>query len=72
MNCRDDAPYGEVATTGRTRMDFDPLSKWTLDVYRRKCAGLMDVKRFKAMAVDGKNLLMYDRNRFECDTAWSA
>lgn len=30
------------------------------------------MKRFDAMAVDGKNLLMYSRNRFERDTALCA
>lgn len=29
----------------------------------------MDVKRFVAMATDGKNLKMYDHNRFKRDTA---
>lgn len=29
---------------------------------------MMDVKRFDAIAVDGKNLVIYDRNCFKCDT----
>lgn len=53
-------------------MDLGTLPNWTLDVDCRERVGLMDVNRFEAMAVDGKNLVMYDRCRFECDTALGA
>lgn len=32
----------------------------------------MDVKRFDVMTVDGKNLVMYNRNHLERDTALGA
>lgn len=32
----------------------------------------MDVRRFTAMAVDGCNLVMYDRNNFQRDTSLDA
>lgn len=45
--------------------------RWTLAEYRQECRGLMDVGCFSAMAVDRGNLVMYDRNNFQWDTALS-
>lgn len=53
-------------------MDLDPMPQWTLGEYCCECAGLTDVKRFNLMAVDGRNRVMYDTNRFERDTALDA
>lgn len=69
---RDDVFSCEGVSTASTRMDLGPLSSWTLDEFCCECAGLTDVKRFEAMTVDGKNLFMYDCNRFELDTALGA
>lgn len=52
---------------GGTEMDFDLLPIWALDEYRRRRAGLIDVKQFGAMAVDGESLITYDRRCFERD-----
>lgn len=49
-------------------MSLGPLPNWTLDEYGRECAGLMNVKIFDAMAVDGENLVIYDKSRFERDS----
>lgn len=57
------------ASPGSTQADPASLQDWTLDEYRGYCAGLVDVKRFDAMADNGKNLAVYDRNRFGRDTA---
>lgn len=62
----------EEATTRNTRMDLRPLPNWTLNYHCRKCAGMMDMKRFDAMALECRNLVIYDRNRFESDTALGA
>lgn len=43
-----------------------------MDEYRRDCAGLVNVKRFDALDVDSKNLVIYDGSPFERDTAWGA
>lgn len=59
----------EEADTRDTRMDLGLLPNWTLDEYHRVCASMMGMKRFAAMAVAGKNLVIYDSNRFERDTA---
>lgn len=53
-------------------MALGTLPGWTLDDCRRECAGLKDVKRFEAMVDGGKNLLIYNRIRFERDTASGA
>lgn len=50
---------------GNTRIDPGPLPSWPLEEYLRECAGVMDVKRFDAMGVDGTNLVIYDLYRFE-------
>lgn len=44
----------------------------TLDEHRRDCADPQDVKRFGAMAFDGKNFVMCNRNCFERDAALGA
>lgn len=54
------------------KTDLGPVPSWTLDWYWRECAGLTNVKRYIALAIDGSNLVMYDRNRFERDTALAA
>lgn len=53
-------------------MDFGPVSNLTVYEYRRKCAELLEVKGFDATAVYGKDLAIYDRNRFEQDMALDA
>lgn len=53
-------------------MNLDLVQSWTLDEYLRECAGLIDLKRFDAMAVGGKNQDMYYRSRFERGTALGA
>lgn len=53
-------------------MDLSPMPQRNLDECRRECAGTMDVKLFNATVVDGKNLVVYDRGRFERDTAVGA
>lgn len=50
-------------------MDLAPLPNWTLDEYCRDCAGMIDIKRFDDMTVDGRNIVFYIRNRLEHDTA---
>lgn len=50
-------------------MHFGLVLQWTLEEYRRECAGLMHMKRFDAMAVDDKKLVIYDCNCLERDTA---
>lgn len=72
-NRRDDIPVTarEGMSAESTQMDLDPVPNWTLDMYCRECATLMDIKRFSDMARDGKNLVMYDRHLFELDTALS-
>lgn len=62
-------PIRERASTGSTQMDLSPAPNWTLDEYRRKCAALVDMNYFDAIAVGGKNLVVYDRSRFERETA---
>lgn len=70
---RNDGPATvfEEAFTGSTPLDFGSVPNWTFDQYRSECAGLMVVKHFDAMAVDGKNLVMYDCSCFERDTPLS-
>lgn len=43
-----------------------------MDENRRKCALLMNLKRFDTMAVDADNLVVYNRFRFERDTPLAA
>lgn len=69
---RDDLPAREEAPTGRIQMVLGPLPNWILDEYCGKCAGLVVVKHFSAMAVDGMNPLIYDGNRFERITVFGA
>lgn len=59
----------ENDSAGNTQMDLRHLPICVLEDYHRKCAGLVDVKRFNAMSDNGKNLVMFDQNRFERDTA---
>lgn len=65
-------PTREGVSSASTQMVVRPVPMWTSDEYCRKCAGLMDVKRSDAMAIDGRSLVMYGRNRFERDTSLSA
>lgn len=53
-------------------MDLGYLPSWTSDDYRQKRAGLMEVKRFEAMAANSKNLVIYDRSRFKRNTGLGA
>lgn len=53
-------------------MNLGPLQNWTSDENRRECAAVMIVKRFVALAVVGRNLVVYDRNRLERDTVSGA
>lgn len=52
--------------------DLGPDPRWTLARYYRECEGRMDVGRSSAIAVDGDNLFMYDRNNFQHDAALDA
>lgn len=61
------------AGTGDIRKDLGLLPNWTLHKYCCECAGMIDVGRFDFLAVDSRNLVIYDRNCFERDTdlgAW--
>lgn len=49
-------------------MIFGLLPNWTLDNYRFESADMTDVERFESIAIDGRNLVVYDRSRFERDT----
>lgn len=71
---RDDAPAPtrEGASIRDTPMNLGVVLQWTLGKYRRGCAGLVIVKRFDATAAIGKNLVVYDRHRFERDMALGA
>lgn len=53
-------------------MDLSPLPNLTLKKYCCKCVDRMDFIRFDAMAVDGRNFVLYDQNRFVRDTALDA
>lgn len=53
-------------------MNFVLLPNWMLDEVRGKCEGMMNVKHFDTLAVDGSNLVVHDRNRFQRDTALAA
>lgn len=63
------ATVGENNAAGDSRLDFGLSPKCTLEKYCRECAGPMSVKGIDAMAVDRRNLVMYDQERFERDTA---
>lgn len=63
------AAASERAPAGHTRTGFGPLLQRTLNEYCRECAGVMDVKRFDAMVVDGESLVVYERSCFKRDTA---
>lgn len=71
---RDDvsATAREEATAKDTQVDLSPPPNWSLDEYHRECTGMMDVKRFDSTALDGRNLVVYDQNCFERDTAMGA
>lgn len=55
------------ASTVITKMDLGQTPKWTLDEYRSESAGVMNVKRFDAVAVYGKSLVVHEGSRFERD-----
>lgn len=46
-------------------MDSGPVPNWDLDEYRSESTGLMEVRRFEAMASDGVILVMYDCSRLK-------
>lgn len=52
--------------------DLGPTPRWTLADYHRKCAGMFDERRYRAIVTDGRNLVIYDRNRRDLDTAVGA
>lgn len=60
------------AATRRGRMDLDSSSNWTMDDYGQKYSGVMDVKCLDVKAVDSRNLVVYDRSRFERDITLGA
>lgn len=70
-DCPDDASLTarEGAATESTHMNLGSMPNWTLDEYRQKFTGLMNVKRFGAMAIGGRNLVVHNHSRFERDTA---
>lgn len=53
-------------------MVLGSLPNWTLHEYLRESVGLMDVKGFDAMDVDGKVFVAYDRSYFDCNAALAA
>lgn len=63
-------------TVGATRREEEENvglpPRRTLLEYCRECEEMINVGRFSAMAVDGKNLVMYDRNNLQRDTALGA
>lgn len=63
-NRRDGVPARERAPTGSTVMGFDPSPIWTLDDFCCEYQGLMNVKRFDVMTVDGKNIVLYNCKDF--------
>lgn len=65
-------PACEGAFINSTQTVLGPLLNWTLNENCRECADLRDVNRFVAIAVEGENLVMYDRNYFEHDSALRA
>lgn len=71
---RDDvrATAREETATGSTRMDPSPFPNWTLDEHRHKCVYLTEVKRSDSMAIDARNLVIYNRNCFEHETELGA
>lgn len=63
----------EVGATRREEADdIDPDPRWTLVGYRREYRGTMDGGCFSAMDVDGKNVVDYNRNNVQLDTALGA
>lgn len=60
------------ATRREGAEDTGPDSCWTLLEYCRECESMMHNGRITAMAVIDKELVMYDRNRFQLDTALGA
>lgn len=73
-DCRNlvsDIAYEEVAM-GDTRLSFGLSPNWMLEEYCCECAGMMDTKRLDAVVVDGRDPVIYDRNRLERDTAIGA
>lgn len=50
-------------------MDLGSIQIRTSDKYRHECIGILDVKRFDGVVVDGKNFVMFDQTHFERDTA---
>lgn len=62
----------EKLSTRSTWTNLGLVLQRTLDGYRPECAELMDLKRFDATAADGKNLVVYNRNRSKHDTASGA
>lgn len=73
-DCPDDAPatVSESAATEGTRMKLRSFPNWTLYQYRRRCVGVMDVKRFDGVDVGGRNFVVHDWNCFQRDTALGA
>lgn len=53
-------------------MNLGPLPNRTLDEYCREGASLVDVRFYDAMAIDDENLVIYDHDRFDCDTVLGA
>lgn len=69
---RDFVPAREEHSTGSFQINLGLLLVWTSKKFCRDCAGLTDAEHSEAMAVDGKNLLVYNRNHFERDIALGA
>lgn len=61
-----------VAEVPESGTDLGPVLRKTLEEYHRECGEMMDAGRLCAMAVDGRYLVIYDRNRFERDTVLGA
>lgn len=58
-----------VGDSVQPALEICPVPRWTLADYQRECKGPYDETLSRAMATDGRNLLIYDRNCHERDTA---
>lgn len=55
-----DVEMPAVGTRGAPS-DMGSLPRWTSAEYCRECGGMFDVRRFRAMAEDGRHLVNFDR-----------
>lgn len=60
------------ALTGCNLINLSSVTIQILYVYCSEWVGIIDVKRFDGIVVNGKDLVMYDLRRFVGDTALDA